>query len=307
MRTRTALACLACTAAFLLLGASCSSAPRRVLESHERKNEAAGYIRLADGFFGRGQYEFAMQYYREALEANLSVDYVEGAILARSSLGRVYMLLAAEADAERELQDALFDAELLGNRNLLALCWNNLGELRYRQGRVDEAAALFADAVATVGNDDKLRAVIAHNVGVVSLAGGNLDEAAASFNRARQANERAKRWSEYAANSYMLASIENQRGNLELAITWAERALAADRRAENSLGIAADLEALGRLNRKAERQDLAFDYFRRAFYVALQLNDVEMVSRCLDQMILAAAAMDRTDLAERYQDLRERL
>ncbi|MBU0937165.1 MAG: tetratricopeptide repeat protein, partial [Spirochaetes bacterium] len=238
-------------ASLTLLGA-CSSLPSKNQPVNERKNEAAGYIQLADDFLAKNQYASALQFYDQALRTNLAVDYVEGAITARSSLGRVYLRLQAWDEALRELNDALHDARILDDDALLALCLNNLGEYYYISGDDSQAVSYFQSAaiLADSGKDEKLLAVINHNLGVAAVRAKDLEAARSFFEAARSANEKAKRWSEYAANCYMLASIENQNGNTALALEWAGKALEADKNAENSIGIAADLEALARLQRK---------------------------------------------------------
>lgn len=296
-----------CLCLGLLAMNSCSSLPRKVPDVNERKNEAAGYLRLADGFFSKSQYASALQYYTEALGSNLAVDYREGAITARSSLGRVYMRLEAWSDASREMQDALFDATLLGDKALLALCLNNLGELAYVQKDYPQADDYFSQAAASAGNNEKLMAIIDHNRGVAALNRGELAEARAFFDKARSANEKASRWSEYAANCYMLASVENRADQVANAISWAEKALEADKKAENSVGIGADLEALGRLQRKSGNYLAAFDYFRRSFNLSLQLNNVGLASRSLEQLVSLAEILELPEAKDRYLELQSRL
>ncbi|HAP44450.1 MAG: hypothetical protein A2087_03710 [Spirochaetes bacterium GWD1_61_31] len=286
---------------------ACSSIPRGQTAVNDRKNEAAGYVRLADDFFAKNQYAAAANYYSEALVTNLAVDYIEGAIAARSSLGRVYLALGAIEDATREMNDAWFDAQMLNNPDLVALCLNNLGELYYRQDDQTAAEANFNAAAGMIVEDARLLAIINHNRGVAALARQALDEAQAFFELARQANQKANRWSEFAANCYMLAAIENIRENLTTAIDWAEQALAADKRAENAVGIEADLVALAKLNRKVGNALAAFDYFRRAFQVGLQLNDVAIVRLCLEQLVELAASLEKPDYVTRYQALLDRL
>jgi len=293
--------------ASVILLSGCSSLPRKNRDVNERKNEAAGYLKLADGFFGKSQYASALQYYTEALRSNLAVDYREGAISARSSMGRVYLRLEAWEEAIREMEDAFFDATMLGNQSLLALCLNNLGELAYVQKNFVLADDYFAKAALALDKDEQLLAIIDHNRGVSALNRGELAEARGYFDKARTANEKAGRWSEYAANCYMLASVENRNNQVSTAIAWAEKALEADKKAENSAGIGADLEALGRLNRKAGNNLAAFDYFRRAFNLSLQLNNVALAERSLDQLISLAEILELPDYGQRYQDLRDRI
>jgi tetratricopeptide (TPR) repeat protein len=291
----------------VVLVVSCSSTPKRSKDVVARKNEAGEYAKLAEGFFSAGQYVSALQYYGEALDGNLSVDNVEGTIIARGSLGRVYLTMGRLDDAGREFGDALEDARAYGKSSLLALCMSNLGELRFAQGRVDEADGLFTAAEPLAVEDNATAAVISHNRGIVAKARGDLDSAEALILKAAAANEKAARWTEFGSNNYVLASIANARGNLPGAIVLAERALAADKAAENIPGIGADLQALARLRRRNSEPELAFDLYRRAFGVWVSFNRVAEARICLEALGELARELGKDEYAARYAELLGRL
>lgn len=286
-------------AAALALG-SCSSAPKRAAEELARKNEAAQYAKLADDFFFKGQYSQALSFYGEALDAHLSVDNVEGAVLSRNSIGRAFLALGRAVDAEREFADALRDARAYGAPTLVAQSLSNMGELHYARGEREAAGAAFAEAEPLVSASDPLAAVIAHNRGVLALALGELDQAQAYLGRAEAANERAKRWAALGTNRYVLASLANARGDAAGALAWAKKALEADKRGENSLGIGADLEALALLSRKAGEAGAALDYYRRALGLWLSLGRDADAQRCAKALAELAEGLGEEALARRY-------
>jgi tetratricopeptide (TPR) repeat protein len=315
-RVTRALALLAAaTLAALSLG-SCSSVPKKtVTAAVARKNDAAEFSRLGDGFLASGQYASALQYYGEALEANLSVDNVAGAVSSRGSLGRVYLALARLDDADREFSDALEDARAFGVPSLTALCLSNLGELRYAAGVASgdaakgaaAADALFAEAEPLAAGDEAVAAVVAHNRGIAAMARGDYAAAEAFIMKSAAANEKARRWTELGSNRYALASIANALGDLPLALQRARAALEADKAAENSRGIADDLEALARLSRKAGDEAAAFDYYRRAFGVRLSLDQVPEAERCLVALNELAVKLGKESYAARYAELLQRI
>ncbi|HPB65018.1 MAG TPA: tetratricopeptide repeat protein [Spirochaetales bacterium] len=305
-RSRALALVAAATLASGWLG-SCSSAPKRQTAVVERKNEAAEYAALADGFLASGQYSSALQYYGEALDASLSVDDVAGAVKSRGSLGRAYLAIGGLDDAAREFGDALEDARALGEPALVALCLSNLGELRYASGDWDAADALFAEAEALAAGDEAIAAVVAHNRGVVAMARADYAAAEAYVLRSAAANEKARRWSELGSNRYALASIANARGDLPGALAWAAKALEADKRAENSPGIGADLEALARLQLKSGNGAAAFDYYRRAFGLWLSLGRADDAERCLAALSGLASSLGKDGYAARYEALLARL
>lgn len=304
---RLILGLIACAAA--LVSSGCSTAPKRSAEASvvTVKNDAAEFSKLGDGFLAASQYASALSYYGKALDSNLSVDNIEGAIMSRASLGRVYMALGNKDDAERELGDALEDARAFGKAPLVALCLSNLGELRYSSEDAVAADALFAEAEPLAAGDDAVSAVIAHNRGVAAMASGDLAAAEAYVLRAAAANQKASRFVELASNRYALASIAHSRGDLPAALDWAKGALEADKKAENSQGIGADLEALAKLAAKSGDKPGAFDYYRRAFGVWLTLNRAAEAERCLVALGGLASDLGKESYAARYAALLERL
>ncbi|OHD21562.1 MAG: hypothetical protein A2Y38_02370 [Spirochaetes bacterium GWB1_59_5] len=312
-RTRTSLAifrAVVLTAAALAgtMAASCSSTPKKAAAVVTAKNDAAEFSRLGDGFVAAGQYASALQYYGEALDSNLSVDNVEGAIASRDSLGRVYLAMGSFDDARREFADALEDARALGTPSLIALCLSNAGELAYAEGVAAAAAdLLFAEAEPLAAGDEAVAAVVAHNRGVAAMARGELAVAEAYILKSAAANEKARRWVELGSNRYALASIANSRGDLPAALDWARKALDADKTAENSPGIGADLEALAKLSRKTGDDEAAFDLYRRSFGVWLSLNRAPDAERCLVALNELATTLGKESYALRYAELLERI
>lgn len=291
----------------IALASGCSSMPKRPAEVVAIKNEAAEYSRLADGFLAAGQYASALQYYGEALASNLSVDNIEGSIVARSSLGRVYLALRQFNDAERELGDALEDARAFGKSTLIALCLSNLGELRYAGSDRESADTLFAEAEALAVGNEAVVALVAHNRGVVAMARGDYAAAETFLGKSASLNERARRQRELASDRYALASVANARGDLAGALSWAGKALASDKAAENAPGIGADLEALAQLNHKAGHDELAFDLYRRAFGVWLSLNREPDGERCLAALFELATSLGKESYISRYQALLDKV
>lgn len=303
------------------IAASCSSTPKKAAAIVTTKNDAAEFSKLGDGFLASGQYASALQYYGEALDTNLSVDNVEGAIASRGSIGRVYLAMASFDDARREFTDALEDARAFGKPWLVALCLSNTGELAYAEGvsqgsatsaeTVTAAATaadlLFAEAEPLAAGNESVAAVVAHNRGIAAMARGELDTAEAFILKSAAANEKARRWVELGSNRYALASLANSRGNIPAALDWARKALDSDKAAENSAGIGADLEALARLSRKSGDDAAAFDLYRRSFGVWLSLNREPDAERCLVALNELATKLGKESYAQRYAELLERI
>lgn len=293
---------------FIVMLYSCSSLGKSDNVVYAQKNEAAGYLKLADDFTSKGQYASALQYYNQALETNLVVDNQEGAIKARSSLGRVYLLINEYGEAYKELQHAYEDAKYYGDKDLIALCLCNLGEYYYTQNKLDESLAALQEAKSLVSKSNmELLAVILHNTAVVYVKQTRYDEAKVLLENASSINSKAKKWSEFASNCYTLGLIANKTGNNAQAEQWMQKALEGDKKAENSRGILLDLEALGKLAEKSGSYQKAFDYYRRAFYIALLLNDAGAAKRCITELITISEKIGRTDDVNRYEELLKKI
>jgi tetratricopeptide (TPR) repeat protein len=210
-------------------------------------------------------------------------------------------------DALRELTDALEDARAFGVPSLVALCLSNLGELHYASEDIDAADALFNEAAGLASGDGAVAALVSHNRGVVAMARGEYSVAQALILKSAAANEKSERWIELASNRYTLASIANALGDEDKAISWAQKALEADKRAEHAPGIGADLEALARLQRKATNEAAAFDLYRRALGVWLSLDREGEAERCLIALQELASSLGKEDYASRYEALLGRL
>lgn len=302
--TRAALAALAAGTA-ILAPASCASGPKNV--SVERKNEAAEYSKVADQHFALGNYSTALDFYAQSLDANLSVDNVEGAIKVRSSIGRVYLAVGKLDEAEREFGDALEDALALGDGPLLALCKSNLGDLRYLRGDIDAAGALYAEAEPLAQGDDAILAIVVHNRGFVALRKGDLVAAEAFLLQAAKLNEKGLRWNELGSNRFVLASVYAAKGDLAGAIGWARKALEADKLAEYPAGIGKDLEALAGYLIKAGEKAEAFDLYRRAFGLWLSIGKDDDAVRCLRVLADLAAELGKEGYLKRYQAILNQL
>lgn len=292
----------------LLLCFSCSTMPKNSKAVVSIKNNAAEYSGMADSFLFEGKYSFALQYYGEALNSALSVDDTGAAIKARNSLGRVFLEIKQLADAEREFSDALIDARNSGDQVLIALSLSNLGELNYAQGDYQKAESLFIESESIITSKptsskpgaSEVASLVFHNRGVTAMAMDRLDEAEAFFAKAIAGNEKNMRWSELGSNCYSMASLCNKRGALATAIVWAEKALAADKMSENSVGIGADLDALSRLYERNGNLEKSFDYRRRSFGVWLSINREKEAKASLEALVRLASSLSYDKLASRY-------
>lgn len=286
---------------------ACSTAPKPVAEVVARKNQAAEYSKLGDGFLAKRDYASALRFYEESLRENRAVDNTEGVVLSMNSIGRVYLAAGRPDDAEATFREALDYAGPLRNPSFRALSLANLGEALYARGEAAAAMDAFQEAVPLAARDERTLAVLLHDRAVVYRDRGEWDAAEADLRRAGGINQRLKRLAEYGANLFLLGNIAHKRGNSQAALDLLRQALEADRKAENSAGIAADLEALAVLSRGQGTRGDAFQYYRRAFDVFVSLDSASDALRCAEALEALAAELERPEDARKYREYAARI
>lgn len=307
IRTAARAALFPAALAALAVLASCSSAPKPVAEVVARKNQAAEYSKLGDGFLAKRDYASALRFYEESLRENRAVDNVEGVVISMNSVGRVYLAAGRLDDAESTFREALDYAGPLKNPSFRALALANLGEALYARGEADAAMEAFQEAVPLSARDERTLAVLLHDRAVVYRDRGEYEPAESDLRRAAGINQRLKRLAEYGANLYLLGNIAHKKGNTQSALDLLRQALEADRKAENSAGIAADLEALAVLSRGQGAGEDAFHYYRRAFDVFVSLDSAADALRCAEALAGLAAELERPGDVQRYRDYVRRI
>ena len=291
----------------LVLLPGCSTAPKPVAEVVARKNQAAEYSKLGDGFLAKRDYAAALRFYEESLRENRAVDNTEGAVVSMNSIGRVYLAAGRLDDAEATFREALDYAGFLKNPSFRALSLANLGEALYARGDAAGALEAFQEALPLASRDERTLAVLLHDRAVAYRDRGEWESAEADLRRAAGINQRLKRLSEYGANLYVLANIAHKKGNSQTALDLLKQALDADRKAENSAGIAADLEALAVLYRGKDLKEEAFQHYRRAFDVFVSMDSAAEALRCAEALAALAVDLERPEDVRRYRDYAQRI
>jgi tetratricopeptide (TPR) repeat protein len=306
-RRAAALSPVLAAGLLLALASGCSSAPKGAGESYAVRNKAAEYSKLADQALGRGEYDTAVKIYREALEADSSIDDVAGAAGIHASLGRAYLAAGLAAQAEKEFSSAIEYARISGARPAAALATAGLGELLYAKGDREGALARFEEALGLASGDEAAAAVALHDAATAKAALGREAEAEADLAKAAAINKKLKRPTELASNHYVLASIRSKAGDLAGAMSAILAALASDKKAENGPGIAQDLAAAASISARAGNKQEAYDYWTRSFDTALAANRPESVRKALVALSGLAAELGRAADAARYAELLSRL
>ena len=313
-KARSPALCLFLAAAILgilTVTASCSSAPKAPDEVFDTRNKAADYLKLADSLLREGQYDNAEKYYREAMDADSSVDWLPGTAIAHHSIGRLRLLEGDFSGAQKEFAEAADYARLAGQAQDASLAASlaaaGLGEVAFREGDKKAALAHFQDAVSLAGADDRALAVALHDRASAEFSTGDAKAATADLDRATAMNLKLKRWSELGSNYYLRSIFAEKNGDLADALTLAGEALTNDRKAENTYGIVGDLARLAVLSRAVGKPDDAYWYWRRSFDAALGGNLPTETLKAIDGILNALDAAGRSAEATDWESMKSKL
>jgi tetratricopeptide (TPR) repeat protein len=293
MRRSAALAVILPAAVFLL--AACSSAPKKSDTATDVKNRAAEAALSGNTYYRQGRYELALQFFTQALNENLSVDNEAGVVQSYNSIGRVYLAVGMNDEAESAFVKASAIAVRLGGEPLFVTS-NNLGELYLRRGDARGAVEIFERVLGGSLKDVQQDQVglLYHNLGSAYKATGELDKAMEWLRKSLAINLGEKLYEEAAADYYMIASVHSKQGDYVSAAKNAELALDLDKRTENALGVTKDLLALGLIASRAGDPAAAYGYFERSHLAATALGSTADIRSALEGLIASGEALGKT-------------
>jgi tetratricopeptide (TPR) repeat protein len=229
-------------------------------------------LELSNREADKGQYETALELLAEGRRLALAAD--DPPLLIRAALARGNILFAQghTALAAGEWDAALAEAEGAGEGELAAL--SRIVQARGRLLSVSGSAGAGteAEAVRALVNrelgrikDDKLATALGWTViGLAEKENRRWTEAEGAFRRALEIHRRDNYLEQAAYDWFLIASVRSGAGNYAAAQEALKEALAFDRRAENSYGLAADWRAIGEVYRKAGDPLRAAAAWRRA-------------------------------------------
>jgi tetratricopeptide (TPR) repeat protein len=275
--------------------AACSSAPKQSGEATDVKNRAAEAALSGNTYYRQGRYDLALQYFTQALNENLSVDNETGVVQSYNSIGRVYLAVGMNDQAEAAFVKADAIAVRLGGEPLFVTS-NNLGELALRSGDARGAVEIFERAIGgpLAGIPPQQLGLLYHNLGSAYKATGDLARAMEWLEKALAVDLAEKLLEEAAADYYMIASVRSKQGDYAAAANNAELALDYDKRTENSLGVIKDLAALGLIAMKAGDPSSAYAWFERSRLAATALGSTADIRSALEGLIASGEALGKT-------------
>jgi len=282
--------------------AACSSAPAKSDTTTNVKNQAADAEASGQQYFSQGRYELALQFFTQALDANGSVDNVEGVIRSRTAIGQVY-LATGRLQAAQDILTAAREQARMRSATLFIDASISLGELYLREDDPQKSLNIFQETVFApqVKLTPMQTGVLYHDIGAAWKASGDLAKALDWLSKALQTHLANKLMEPAAADYYMIASVHSKEGDFAAASASAEQGLALDKKIENSSGIAKDLYAIALIAAKKGDTPTAYDYYQRAYSVFTSMGDTEGMKKSLTQLVSIAQSLGRDEEAQGYQ------
>jgi len=282
---------------------SCSSLPTNQEQqpTSDTRLKAAEYAQTGNKHLNDGDFAMAITFFEMSRDLNLSVDHLEGVADSYNSLGKVYIAAGQYDTAEMNLNNGARVADPLGIANLTGRNLGLQGELALAKDDSEMAMDFFNQALTYLAEGSNNRAIVLHNQATSFKKQNQFDKAVIALTEAIKINESNSQFSELGANYYLLASLYSKQENYPQALENASKALENDKKVENSIGIAQDLFAFGRIYEKTNQWSEAHEYYLRAFLVYETMGIKVKMQSTLPYLINCAQQLGDEESVELYK------
>jgi tetratricopeptide (TPR) repeat protein len=268
-------------AASLALVAACVQQPGKPLAA--RQAEAIDANRKAELRFRGGDFDGAVQQYREALRIAQSIEDVDGVAANAINHSIAFQRVGKYAEARASLAPVLDQSRLGFPPARLAQAALRRAVLDFDERRIADAAVWLEQAAAWCGQQAcTLSSAINNLRGLLALEQGRTDAAAASARAALEASRGSGDRVEAANALRLLGNAAIRAGDAAAALAPLTEALAIDRELALPHKIYLDLVALGRASALGGDRAAARSYYERALAVSEADRDVRAAAEVRD-------------------------
>jgi tetratricopeptide (TPR) repeat protein len=275
-----------CVLLFVIFLASCSTAPKRPAAVYNIQSMTDNLIGMANKEADQANYEQALMYLDSAWILAVQTDRPSLRVRVNMGMADVNYLLGKTAEAENIWRRTEREADFNDEPMLASACrvFRARSTLMSGTGKPDEVLAIVQKEL-NILKPDKLFYATAWTVkGLCEKEMGLHIDAEKSIMNALSIHEKANYLEQAAYDWYLIASVRSVAGNYQGAIDALNRAIAFDRRAENTFALAMDWTATGEVYRKMGNENRAAMSFSRAAEI-LRAVDKEAEAFEIEQRI----------------------
>jgi tetratricopeptide (TPR) repeat protein len=246
--------------------AACSSAPKRPEARYTTRNMALTQLELAGQAADQGDYDGALVYLTEARRLAVSADNSDLLVRVGLAQGNSLFFLGRSAEADMAWDEALAEAERVGDRELAAICriYQARALLLRDNGQAEGVQVRVETELGAIKNDRLSLALGWTVIGLAEKERRRWTEAENALKKALDIHEKDRYLEQAAYDWYLIASIRSVAGRYAPALEALETALTFDRRGENTYGLGIDWLAMGDVHTKAGQGREAAAAYRRA-------------------------------------------
>ncbi len=117
-------------------------------EKEKKRIIARAYNNLGLSCWVKGDYQRAIQFYKESFDIYIDLDYKRGVSIALNNLGLVYMDQGDYERAQELFQKKLAICEEIGHKNGSGIAYNNLGDIHFYKGEYEKAIDFYLKDLA---------------------------------------------------------------------------------------------------------------------------------------------------------------
>lgn len=262
----------------------CSSLPKKTEPVTARLGEARKTFALGEQQYSEGLYQSAYANFDAALVLFGSLDERDDVIRSYLAMGRSLMALG-EGESESALSLygwALSLAEDLGDSLLVRDAANHLGNYYLAYEDLAQVDHWFSYGDVIPDGESRIFSDYYRLGGTAAKRRGDYPGAIELYNKAIAIDEALEKRGgdsdQLGTGYYLTGSAYSLMGDWDMAERSLLTALDKDRYYENLPGIAADLNALGKVLEKSGRPEEALFYYRRAYLAWIGLKREDKMS-----------------------------
>ena len=272
----------------LLLISACSTQPKNPGVTYNLRRQAESQLSQGNKQADRGELGQALSLLEDAMQLAVASDDPGLRVRVGLSRGNVLFSLGRREEAAEAWNNALGEAESIGDRELTAVSRIHIARGRLLSSGGESAAAeSVRDEVtrdmAQVRSDQLYTAFAWMVIGLAEKELGRYAQAETALRRSLEIHEKDRNFELAAYDWFMIAFFRSLAADYRGARQALEMAIDFDRRVENSWGLASDWRALGDVNRKAGDHDAAQTAYSRAAQIFRAMGNREAAEETLSR------------------------